>query len=213
MEKNIPVRNIRKLLTPRRNIDVLRTYYCYQLGSTFARLGLMESTIMMAIATCDRIRFKALQNDVPAVKYVAERHSHLKRSTLGRLIAILAKHGVTEADLAYLKWVKERRNFFIHHFFNNYAWPGNLGERSIRVLCRRLRYLEYIFARADAQIYKILSRAGLMHYIDLGEDGALFTSVGAFVGEDSWLEDLVIAETHRHARARRNEHPRRAATR
>ncbi|MBV8751363.1 MAG: hypothetical protein JO328_00700 [Hyphomicrobiales bacterium] len=204
MEKNIPVREVRKFLSPRKNIDVMRVYYCYQIGSTFTNLGLMESQIITAMTTCDRIKVtKALQDDVPFWDQIVQRHSHLDSSTLGNLVTILSKHKIAAADLAYLRWVTAKRNFFIHRFFGHYAWPGDLSEAAIRVLCRRLRYLEYVFARAGNRIHKIFSRAGLVEYMDLGEDGALIANVGSLEGEDAWLKELVVAEVRRHARSRR----------
>ena len=87
MERNIPVRKVRKFLTPKRNVDVLRVYYCYQVGSTFLNLGLLETTIVMAMASCDRIKVdKVFQEDAAAFKYIGERHAQLSSSTLGNLI-------------------------------------------------------------------------------------------------------------------------------
>jgi hypothetical protein len=205
MEKDIPVRDIRKFLSTQRNIDILRTYYCYQIGSTFVNLGLMETTIIHAMAMCDRIELsKALLDDAPAWQHIVERHSQLQSSTLGSLVAILTKHGVGQADLAYLKWVKDKRDFFVHRFFHDEPWPGDLPEGAIRVLCRRLLYLEHIFFRAGKRIWKIFGRAGLMEYHDLGEDGAVMINIGALEGDgESWLKGLAMAEVRRHARDRR----------
>jgi hypothetical protein len=35
VEKDMPAQKVRKFLSPKRNVDVMRIYYCYQLGSTF----------------------------------------------------------------------------------------------------------------------------------------------------------------------------------
>jgi len=76
MEKNMAVAKIRKFLSPKRNIDSLRIYYCYQIGSTFVSLGLMETTIIHAMAMCDRIKLSnALQDDAPVWERIVERHS------------------------------------------------------------------------------------------------------------------------------------------
>jgi hypothetical protein len=205
MEKDIPVRKVRKFLSPQRNIDIMRIYYCYQIGSTFVNLNLMENAIIHAMAMCDRIKLsKVLQDDAPAWRHIVERHSRLQSSTLGNLIAILSKHGIGQPDLAYLKWVKDKRDFFVHRFFHDEPWPGDLPEGAIRVLCRRLLYLEHIFARAGNRIWKVFGRAELMEYHDLGEDGAVMMNIGALTGEgESWLKELTIAEVRRHARNRR----------
>jgi hypothetical protein len=64
-------------------------------------------------------------------------------------------------------------------------------------------YLEHVFRRAGNRIYKIFKRAGLVEYMDLGEDGALVMNVGSLTGENAWPDDLVVAEVRRHARTRR----------
>ena len=182
---------------------MMRIYYCYQIGSTFVNLSLMENTIVHAMAMCDRIRLaKALQDDAPAFQHIVERHSHLRSSTLGSLIAILSKHGIKQADLDYLKWVKDKRDFFIHRFFHDEHWPGDLPEGAIRVLCRQLLYLEHVFMRSGNRIWKIFVRAGLMEYQDLGKDGAVMMNIGALEGENSWLKEFVFAEVRHHAQTR-----------
>jgi hypothetical protein len=39
VEKDVPARKVRKFLSPKRDVDVMRIYYCYQLGSTFVYSG------------------------------------------------------------------------------------------------------------------------------------------------------------------------------
>ena len=82
MEKDIPARKVRKFLSPKRNVDVMRIYYCYQLGSTFVSLGQMETCIITAMMMCDRIKLaKVIQNDVPFWDSIAERQrSRFERS-------------------------------------------------------------------------------------------------------------------------------------
>lgn len=206
MEKNIPVRKVRKFLSPKRNVDVMRIYYCYQVGSTFVSLGLMETRIVTAMLMCDRIKLaKVIRDDVPVWESVAARHTQLQSSTLGNLLTILSKHNIAESDLRYLRWVVAKRNFFIHRFFETGAWPGDLSERGVRVMSRRLLYLEYIFQRAQAQIYQIFQRAGLVEITDLGDDGSLIMNVGAFSGELAGLHDLTVEITRRHAQRRREQ--------
>jgi hypothetical protein len=193
VEKNMPARKVRKFLSPKRDVDVMRVYYCYQLGSTFVSLGLMEARIVTAMMTCDRIKLaKVIQDDVPFWNSIAARHAQLQSSTLGNLLTILSKHNVAEADLAYLRWVVAKRNFFIHRFFERGAWPGDLSERGVRVMSRRLLYLEHIFRRAENRVYRIFQRAGLVEIMDLGEDGSLIMNIGALSGEPAWLKDLTV---------------------
>ena len=118
VKKGMPVRKIRKFLSPKRNVDTMRIYYCYQLGSTFVSLGQMETRIVTAMMTCDRIKLaKVIQGDVPFWDSIAARHTQLQSSTLGNLLTILSKHSIAEPDLIYLRWVVAKRNFFIHRFF------------------------------------------------------------------------------------------------
>jgi hypothetical protein len=206
VEKGMPARKVRKFLSPKRNVDVMRIYYCYQLGSTFVSLGLMETRIVTAMMTCDRIKLsKVIQDDVPFWNSIAARHAQLQSSTLGNLLTILSKHNIAESDLAYLRWVVAKRNFFIHRFFETAAWPGDLSEQGVRVMSRRLLYLEHIFRRAENRIYRIFQRAGLVELTDLGEDGYMVMNVDALSGELAWLNDLAVEVTRRHARRRREE--------
>ena len=83
---------VRRFLSPKRNVDVMRIYYCYQLGSTFVTLGLMETRIVTAMMTCDRIKLsKVIQDDVPFWDSIAMRHAQLQSSTLGNLLTILSE--------------------------------------------------------------------------------------------------------------------------
>ena len=86
-----------------------------------------------------------------------------------------------------------KRDFFIHRFFENEAWPGDLSEHGVRVMCRRLLYLEHIFRRAERSIYRIFQRTGLVEITDLGEDGYVVMNVGALSGELAWLNELAVA--------------------
>ena len=206
MEKDMPARRVRKFLSPKLNIDVMRVYYCYQLGSTFVSLGLMEARIVTAMMMCNRIKLaKVIHDDVPFWDSIAARRAQLQSSTLGNLLTILSKHNIAEADLKYLRWVVGKRNFFVHRFFETEAWPGDLSEHGVRVMSRRLLYLEHIFRRAETRIYRIFQRAGLVEVTDLGEDGSLVMNVGALTGELAWLNELAVEVTRRHARRRRED--------
>jgi hypothetical protein len=202
----MPVRKVRKFLSPKRNVDVMRIYYCYQLGSTFVSLGAMETRIVTAMMMCDRIKLaKVIHDDVPFWDSITTKHAQLQSSTLGNLLTILSKHNIAESDLKYLRRVVTKRNFFVHRFFEAEAWPGDLSEHGVRVMSRRLLYLEHIFRRAQTRIYRIFQRAGLVEITDLGEDGSLIMNVGALSGELAWLNDIAVEVTRRHARRRREE--------
>jgi hypothetical protein len=209
MNKNMAISAVRKFLSPHANIDALRIYYCYQIGSTFVALNGMENTILHAMSMCDQIRLEnTLQDDAPAWRRIVERQKRFKSATLGNLITILSKHELEQADLHYLKWVKSKRDFFIHRFFHSGPWPGDLPEDAIPILCRRLLYLEHIFNRMGNRIWKIFSRAELLRYRDLGEDGAFIANIGTLDSEEAWMEELAVAAIRDRARAERaREHP------
>ncbi len=206
MKNKFTVPEVREFLSPNRDIDSMRIYYCYQLGSTFVALAYMESKIITAMMTCDRIKLaQVIQDDMPFWDSITARHKHLQSSTLGNLIQILARHGILESDLAYLRWIKGKRDYFVHRFFETGAWPGDLPEGGVRFMSRRLLYLDYLFHRASSRVYKILHRAGLIEMVDLGVDGYLISNIGSLGGEDSWLKNFSIAATLDHAQKRRRE--------
>ena len=89
------------------------------------------------------------------------------------LIQILSKHGALPSDVVYLRWFKEKRDYFIQRFFHDHNWPGDLGDNDADHIIRRLRYLEMIFIRASARMGKILANADLLERVDLGADGSL----------------------------------------
>ena len=118
--------------------------------------------------------------------------SALQSSTLGNLVSILSRHEISREDLTYLKWVKVKRDFFIHRFFHRGEWPGELEGGEIDAACRKLLYLEIIFRRASRRIWHIFARSNLITLHDLGSDGILMTNLGSFEGNP---ERLVIEDS------------------
>jgi hypothetical protein len=145
-------------------------------------------------------RFQAVVSSPYGAEHIVERHAQLQSSTLGSLIAILAKHSVGSTDLAYLRWVKEKRDFFVHRFYHDEPWPGDLPDHTLRILCRRLLYLDHIFRRAGNRIWKIFARAGLMARIDLGENGAVIMNVDLKPNEPEWVREIAIDMVRDRAR-------------
>lgn len=177
-----PTRKIvHQFLAERTDDDILRIHYCYQIGSTFTSLALMEQTIIDAMSVCDRVKVaNIIQSDQARWEQLIDKRNTLQSSTLGSLIKILSQHAVEEEDLKYLKWVKKRRDYFVHRFFNDNHWPGDLDTDTAEIHSRRLLYLEIIFARATQRIWIIFENAGLMERADLGENGALMFNTGLF---------------------------------
>ena len=157
-----------------------RFHYCFAIGSTFVLLAKMEDAIIHSMSMCDRVKVKTvLGEDVTAWQRMLAKQTTLQNSTLGNLIAILSRHGIFDADLRYLRWLKEKRDIFIHRFFREGAWPGDLDQQECEAMIRRLRYLEIIFDRASSQVWKILARAGLIE-LEVFSDGMLAINSGAF---------------------------------
>lgn len=178
---------VRKLLGLIDDIDVVRFYYCYEIGSTFTAMSLMESDIVSAMLVCSNVKVKSkLGKDFIQWREIVEKQKVLQDSTLGSLLTILSKHNLNVEDLAYLRWIKQKRDFFIHRYFHIGCWPGEMDERHIRSLNRTLRYLQILFRRASAKIWKIFVRAGLMQVVEQFEEGTLLMNKG---GPD-WDEEL-----------------------
>lgn len=174
MKKHVSAAGFRRFINSRNATDVHRIRYCYHLGSTFVNLNLMEETFIEAMAMCDRIRLKnAIGEDASHWDQLSHKFQQLGSSTLGNLLGILERHDIAAADLNYLRWVKEKRDLFIHRFFRGGDWPGDIDVVRADQLCRTLLYLEFIFIRAGHRIWKIFHNAGLMVREDIGKSGAI----------------------------------------
>lgn len=181
MKRTLSAATARRFLENQNDLEALRILYVAQIGSVFTRLSLMEHTIIRAMAICDRVKVaNALGVDTPAWRRLIDKTDTLQSSTLGNLIAILSRHGLDSADLSYLKWLKARRDFFVHRLFNDVGWPDELDEVTLPWSFRSLLYLEIIFDRAAHCIWRILARANLMAMTDLGPDGVLMMNLDLF---------------------------------
>jgi len=163
MEHDFSPATLRRQIKHLSDLDLMRTRYCYQIGSTFVACALLEDAVITSMLICDRVKIaNVLQEDAPRWEQMLAKHKYLQDSTLGSLISLLAKHSITPADLKYLRWLKSKRDFFIHRFFHTGPWPGDLDERQIDHVCRTLGALEILFRRGSGRMVHILARAGLM---------------------------------------------------
>lgn len=103
-----------------------------------------------------------MAGDSPNWDRFLKKHKQLKDSTLGNLISILSRHSLAEADLNYLRWLKSKRDFYIHQYFQTGPWPGDLNGDQIERVCRTLGALELVFHRGAQRMMNILGKAGLM---------------------------------------------------
>lgn len=170
MRHDFTPRTLRRQIAQLSDLELARTRYCYQIGSTFVACALLEDTVITSMLICDRVKVASvMREDVPRWEQIVLKQKHLQDSTLGSLISLLAKHSITAADLNYLRWLKAKRDFFIHRFFHNGAWPGDLNEEQVDNVCRTLGALEIIFRRGAERMIHVLGRAGLMRVEALSE--------------------------------------------
>lgn len=164
MEHDFSPATLRSKIERLSDLDLVRTRYCYQIGSTFVACAHLEDSVITSMLICDRVKIASvLREDAPRWEQMLAKHKHLQDSTLGSLISLLAKHSITPADLNYLRWLKSKRDFFIHRFFHTGPWPGDLNEPQINHVCRTLGALEILFHRGSSRMVHILGRAGLMN--------------------------------------------------
>ena len=130
----------RQFVRERDDTDMMRIQYRYQLGSTFVHFLIMEDTIIHAMAICDGIKVaKVLRSDAPTWQQMADKTKGIQSSTLGNTIHLLSRHDILDADLRYLRWVKEKRDVFVHRLFREGEWPGELDPNECQMMVRRLR--------------------------------------------------------------------------
>lgn len=74
---------------------------------------------------CEKIRIESkLGDDAVGWNDIVKKQRTLQDSTLGNLVAILARHAIEEHDLNYLRWLKVKRDFFYSSLFSYWllAW-------------------------------------------------------------------------------------------
>ncbi|MGY4176265.1 hypothetical protein ACVIHH_001556 [Bradyrhizobium sp. USDA 4518] len=90
-------------------------------------------------------------------------------------------------NIAYLKWIKDKRDYFVHRLFHDGAWPGDLDEDGCRTMRRRLLAIQLWLSRAERNIWLIFERAGFVELDHLEDGGLLATNMGIY--------DLLDADT------------------
>src|SRR4051794_26108308 len=99
MKHDISEKNFKDFVNEKNEEDTLRIRYCYQLGSAFLALHLMEDSIINAMTMCDQVKVhNKLGKDAGKWELFLDKRSMLQSSTLGRLINILPGHGILERD-------------------------------------------------------------------------------------------------------------------
>lgn len=153
--------------------DFSRFLYCQHIASTHLAIGQFEDMLISAMLMCDRVRLeKTLGADISGWERIARKQKILHESTVGSLIQILARHNVAVADLAYLKWIKDKRDYFVHRLLQRGAWPGDLDIEGCHKMTRKLMAIQLWMERSKRQIWLIFERAGFVE-LDFFADGIL----------------------------------------
>jgi len=183
---------LRTIIGAMSDVDVARFLYCQEIAGTYIAVGKFESTLIAAMHMCDRVRLReALGHDKAWWARSLKKKALLEGSTLGSLIKILEKHSVVKADIAYLKWVKDKRDYFVHRLFHDHVWPGDLDEAGCHFMRRRLLAIQLWLERGERNIWSIFERAGFIELDRLADGGILAMNLGAFDAIQEDVEELV----------------------
>jgi hypothetical protein len=170
------------------DLDVARFLYCQEMAGTYIAVGKFEHMLISAMHMCDRVKVqKTLGQDQDAWERSLEKKALLEGSTLGSLIKILERHDVCAADIAYLRWIKDKRDYFVHRLFHDHAWPGDLSEIDCGFMRRRLLAIQFWMERGERNIWSILERAGFVELDRLADGGMLAMNAGI---HDAIQEDV-----------------------
>lgn len=174
------------------NLDFARFLYCQEMAGTYLAVGKFENMLISAMHLCDRVKLqKALGPDMDAWARSVTKKAQLEGSTLGSLIKILERNNVGQADIAYLRWIKDKRDYFVHRLFHEHVWPGDLDEEDCRYMRRRLLAIQLWLGRGERNIWLILERAGFVKLDILSDGGLLAMNMGVY---DLLQEDIARME-------------------
>ncbi len=158
--------------------DFARLRYCQELAGAFIAISKFEDMLIHAMEMCNSIRIDfVLGDDADQWAKMIAKRSALQASTLGSLIKILEKHNVFPADILYLKWIKKKRDYFVHLNFQDGAWPGDMSIDECKELIRRLLAIQIWLERAERRIWTIFERAGFLD-LERFHDGSVLAMNG-----------------------------------
>jgi hypothetical protein len=162
-------------------LDFARFMYCQHMAATHLSVGLFEHMLTTSMLMCDSVKVdRALGADSPKWQQILRKQSALQGSTIGSLIKILERHGVAQSDIAYLKWVKDKRDYFVHRLFHDGAWPGDLDAESCGIMTRRLIAIQRWLSRAERKVWSIFERAGFLEINRFNGGGILAMNTGLY---------------------------------
>lgn len=182
---NLTKTELRQLIKRMSDLDFARFLYCQEMAGAYLAVGKFEDMLVSAMHMCDRVKLeKALGSDKGRWESSLAKRALLRGSTLGSLIKILERHKVNQADIAYLKWIKNKRDYFIHRLFHTGAWPGDLDEEGCRLMSRRLIAIQLWLSRAERNIWSVFERAHFIELDRLADGSLLATNMGIYDLED-----------------------------
>lgn len=172
---------LRDLIDGMSELDVARFLYCQEMAGTYLAVGKFEDMLVSAMHMCDHVKLERILGvDSDRWAQSLAKRTLLQGKTLGSLINILERHDVAEADIRYLKWIKDKRDYFIHRLFHEGAWPGELDEESCRLMSRRLLAIQLWLSRAERNIWSIFERAGFVVLSQLDDGSLLAMNLGNY---------------------------------
>ncbi|WP_298091838.1 hypothetical protein [uncultured Sphingomonas sp.] len=179
---------LQSLIEAMSDLDLARFLYCQEMAGAYLAVGKFESMLISAMHLCDRVKLqKALGTDRDAWARSVAKKAQLEGSTLGSLIKILERHDIAPTDIAYLRWIKDKRDYFVHRLFHEDAWPGDLDEAGCRRMRRRLVAIQLWLERGERNIWLIFERAGFVELDRLDDGSMLAMNTGLY---DLIQEDL-----------------------
>lgn len=163
------------------DVDFARFRYCQEMAGSYLAVGKFEDMLISAMLMCDRVKLKkTLGDDSARWAQLLAKKEQLQGSTLGSLLKILEAHPVAPEDINYLKWIKDKRDYFVHRLFHDGAWPGDLDEKDCLYMTRRLLAIQLWLSRAERNIWSIFERAGFVELNRLADGGILATNMGLY---------------------------------
>ena len=158
--------------------DFARYRYVQEMGGTYLAVAHFEDMLIDAMNMCDRVKVRhALGDDADRWEAFKGKRTALQGSTLGSLISILERHAIAAVDLSYLRWVKGKRDHFIHRWFHGGAWPGDMDAFACHALTRQLLTVQLWLQRAERNVWAIFERADFVE-LTCFEDGVLMMNKG-----------------------------------
>jgi hypothetical protein len=175
---------VQSVITEMSELDFARFLYCQEIAGAFLAVSQFESALISAMLICDQVKLqKKLGTDETAWAQIIAKKKELEGSTLGSLIKILERHDIVSTDLNYLRWIKDKRDYFIHRHTHEVGLAGDLGLEDCHHMRRRLLAIQLWLERGEHNIWLIFERAGFLELTQCND--------GGFLAMNGDLHDLI----------------------